>query len=90
MQFENVLVKSNIEITQEEAKAYVLWAQKKYVGKQVDEVVLKFDGEDVDVETHLAPESFEKIRRITGYLVGTVDRFNDAKRSEEKDRVKHM
>jgi len=33
---------------------------------------------------------FEKIRRITGYLVGTVDRFNNAKKAEEKDRVKHM
>ncbi|MBZ4668609.1 MAG: ribonucleoside-triphosphate reductase catalytic subunit [Defluviitaleaceae bacterium] len=33
---------------------------------------------------------FERIRRITGYLVGTLDRFNDAKRSEERDRVKHM
>ena len=32
---------------------------------------------------------FERIRRITGYLVGSVDRFNDAKRAEEHDRVKH-
>jgi hypothetical protein len=32
---------------------------------------------------------FERIRRITGYLVGTLDRFNDAKRSEVYDRVKH-
>lgn len=32
---------------------------------------------------------FERIRRITGYLVGTIDRFNDAKKAEEKDRVKH-
>ena len=32
---------------------------------------------------------FERIRRITGYLVGTIDRFNDAKRAEEHDRVKH-
>ena len=32
---------------------------------------------------------FERIRRITGYLVGTVDRFNDAKKAEVKDRVKH-
>ncbi|ABW18690.1 anaerobic ribonucleoside triphosphate reductase [Alkaliphilus oremlandii] len=32
---------------------------------------------------------FERIRRITGYLVGTLDRFNDAKKSEERDRVKH-
>ncbi len=32
---------------------------------------------------------FERTRRITGYLVGTLDRFNNAKRCEEKDRVKH-
>ena len=32
---------------------------------------------------------FQRIRRITGYLVGTLDRFNDAKRAEERDRVKH-
>ena len=33
---------------------------------------------------------FQRIRRITGYLVGTLDRFNDAKRAEERDRVKHV
>lgn len=32
---------------------------------------------------------FERIRRITGYLVGTVERFNDGKRAEVEDRVKH-
>lgn len=32
---------------------------------------------------------FERIRRITGYLVGTLDRFNDAKYAEVQDRVKH-
>ena len=32
---------------------------------------------------------FERIRRITGYLTGTLDRWNDAKQSEEHDRVKH-
>jgi ribonucleoside-triphosphate reductase len=33
---------------------------------------------------------FERIRRITGYLVGTLDRFNDAKKAEERDRVPHV
>ncbi|HOA81822.1 MAG TPA: anaerobic ribonucleoside triphosphate reductase, partial [Defluviitaleaceae bacterium] len=33
---------------------------------------------------------FERIRRITGYLVGSVERFNDAKRAEEQDRIKHI
>jgi anaerobic ribonucleoside-triphosphate reductase len=32
---------------------------------------------------------FDRIRRITGYLVGTTDRFNNGKRAEERDRVKH-
>ncbi len=35
------------------------------------------------------PKSFERIRRITGYLVGDLNRFNNAKRSEVEDRVKH-
>ena len=39
-------------------------------------------------DEHYQP--FERIRRITGYLVGTLDRFNDAKRAEERDRVKHQ
>ena len=41
---------------------------------------VKMVGEGVD---------FERIRRITGYLVGTIDRFNNGKRAEEHDRVKH-
>ncbi|MFZ5989176.1 MAG: anaerobic ribonucleoside triphosphate reductase [Bacillota bacterium] len=35
-------------------------------------------------------EKFERIRRITGYLVGTLERFNDAKKAEERDRLKHF
>lgn len=33
---------------------------------------------------------FERVRRITGYLVGGLDRFNDAKAAEERDRLKHI
>lgn len=33
---------------------------------------------------------FERIRRITGYLVGDIERFNNAKKAEEKDRLKHI
>jgi ribonucleoside-triphosphate reductase len=33
---------------------------------------------------------FERIRRITGYLVGTMDKWNNAKKAEERDRVKHV
>ncbi len=38
---------------------------------------------------HTDTVAFDRIRRITGYLVGTLDRFNNAKRTEEHDRVKH-
>ena len=33
---------------------------------------------------------FERIRRITGYLVGTMEKWNDAKKAEERERVKHL
>ena len=46
------------------------------------------DGQ-IDLEMHIPGARFDRIRRITGYLVGTLDRFNDAKRAEENDRVKH-
>ncbi len=46
------------------------------------------------IETNVAAKNgkdveFERIRRITGYLVGTMDKWNDAKKAEEHDRVKH-
>ena len=47
------------------------------------------DGEYVELTYHLRRVPFDRIRRITGYLVGTVDRFNNGKRAEERDRVKH-
>ena len=49
--------------------------------------------ENVATSTHAVVGEgvkFERIRRITGYLVGTLDRFNNAKRAEEHDRVKHI
>ena len=41
------------------------------------------------IETYVKPSDFQRVRRITGYLVGTVDRFNDGKKAELNDRVKH-
>lgn len=53
---------------------------RKEVIKMKEEEQEKLVGEGV---------GFDRIRRITGYLVGTVDRFNNGKRAEERDRVKH-
>ena len=41
------------------------------------------------IDYSMQPPQFQRIRRITGYLVGTLDRFNNAKRHEEHDRLKH-
>lgn len=52
------------------------------------EVILCAD-EKIDVNFVYGGKKFERIRRITGYLTGDVSSWNDAKRSEESERVKH-
>ena len=54
------------------------------------EFILQDDGITVLERFWWVPQNFERIRRISGYLVGTLDRWNDAKRAEEHDRVKHL
>ena len=63
--------------------------KKKYPEKDFKSFKFKVDGEYLDVDFDYDDIPFERIRRITGYLVGTLDRFNDAKRAEVEDRVKH-
>ena len=54
------------------------------------EFILQDDGVSVLERFFWEPVNFERLRRISGYLVGTLDRWNDAKRAEEHDRVKHI
>ena len=77
------------EMSQAEINSYIDRAQKLYPEKTIQTIDLKIDGEFVDVDYHFADVPFQRIRRITGYLVATLDRFNDAKRAEGRDRVKH-
>ena len=79
---------TNGTITAEEKQAYIAWATEKY-GVEPVSIDIEFDGEFANVHTNLGKKPFERIRRITGYLVGTLDRFNNAKRKEESERVKH-
>ncbi len=76
-------------ISQQEQDAYVRYVQDKYPGRKFSSIDIRLDGDFVDLSWQLEPEPFERIRRITGYLVGTLDRFNDAKHAEVEDRVKH-
>ena len=81
------------ELPQEEIDLYVTQTAEKfnirYPGHTIKTIRLTVDGDFVEPYVTYDAQDFERIRRITGYLVGTLERFNDAKRSEEHDRVKH-
>ncbi len=77
-------------ISQEEINEYVKYINDKNPEKEIAELNLKVNDDYVDLSyTFKSDVPFERIRRITGYLVGTLDRFNDGKKAEERDRVKH-
>ena len=79
----------NGTLPQEEIDAYIAHARKKY-GREPLGMDIRVDGDHVDIDYDFGNVPFQRIRRITGYLVGTLDRFNNGKRAEEHDRVKHM
>lgn len=80
-QFDNIAVVG--DISQQEAQAYAERAPKGCTLVKVET-----DGEWVNL-TYCDKVPFERIRRVTGYLTGSVSRWNDAKRAELHDRVKH-
>jgi len=73
----------------EEAEAYVSYLEKKY-NRKLELLNINIDGEYVDLNYKFEQVPFERIRRITGYLVGDMRNWNDAKAAEEKDRKKHI
>lgn len=75
-------------LPQTEIDAYIRRAREKF-GREPYGMDIHVDGDFVDLSYDYGHQPFQRIRRITGYLVGTLDRFNDAKRAEEHDRVKH-
>ena len=79
------------EVKLPELREYVHYIQVRNAGKQLKRVdfVISEDQQFLEATFHFEPQNFERIRRITGYLVGTLDRWNDFKRAEEADRVKH-
>lgn len=86
------MIKVNVSggsLDQKEIYAYIDHGKKKYPDKNIAQMDITVDGDYVDIKYTFENVPFERIRRITGYLVGTLDRFNNAKRAEERDRVKH-
>ncbi len=77
------------EMSHDELQAYWEHANRAYPDEH-GTVDITFDGDYAELSYDFDPVPFQRIRRITGYLVGDLGRFNNAKRSEVKDRVKHM
>lgn len=79
-----------IEKFSEEDAAYCLEEIRRDEMLPIKHVEVSWTPEgELAVDYDLEQPKFERIRRITGYLVGTMDRWNDAKRQEEHERVKH-
>lgn len=77
------------DATDKELVAYVKLARKtsEYPVTKIE--VMEMEQGNVSLEFSCRPPKFDRIRRITGYLVGTVDKWNDGKKAELNDRVKH-
>lgn len=82
---------NNLMMDESVKKQYIEVYQKKADPLNIKWLVVNDDGVSDFVDVHYETEKvpFERIRRITGYLVGTTDRWNTGKQAEEKDRVKH-
>jgi len=79
----------NGDMEKQEILNYIDYINTNHPTGILKKLDLTIDHEYVEMKYNFAPIKFDRIRRITGYLVGTVDRWNNAKRSEESDRVKH-
>lgn len=85
-----IKVEYNKETSEEELELYVDYFKKNFPNSTRSEIILNFlDNGEVDLGHYEVVNRFERIRRITGYLVGTTDRWNNAKQDELKHRVKH-
>lgn len=75
------------DFSHQEIEVYVEIAKSKI--ENLSSIKLRLEGDKVAVDYTAQGVPFERIRRITGYLVGTLDRWNNSKRAEESERVKH-
>ena len=77
------------DMSEQEVVAYIDMLQDENQDELSQLTISPAENGEVNLDYVLQPARFERIRRITGYLVGTIDRWNNAKRAEEHDRVKH-
>ena len=85
MIIDGVKIHANQELTEEEVRAYL---ERRDKSKTLTCLDIEVDDDYVNLAFHYT-KPFERIRRITGYLTGDIKTWNDAKRHELNDRVKH-
>lgn len=81
----------NLDNIPEEIVQAAIAMMEQEEGRRVVEIFIRRTGnpDEYGITPVFEKMPFQRIRRITGYLVGTLDRFNNAKRAEVEDRVKH-
>lgn len=77
-------------MTVAEVNSYINYMAKQHPDIKSGTLDILLDGDEVELTLTPDPVRFQRIRRITGYLVGDLSRFNNAKRREVDDRVKHI
>ena len=77
------------DMTEEEALRYIKLVEGRKKAKIAKLLIEPAGLDEITLSYTCYGEKFERIRRITGYLVGTLEKWNDAKQAEERDRVKH-
>ena len=85
---DGILVDFVGDLQDDELGAYVQRGLRKY-GKNLRSIQCVPDGDEIELTYQLRAQKFQRLRRITGYLVGDMSRWNNGKRAEEHDRVKH-
>lgn len=86
----NISIVAPKSLEDQEIENYVRYLEDKYKRKlEYLKIDLDEENDCVGLTYKFITIPFERIRRITGYLVGDMDKWNDAKYEEEKDRVKH-
>lgn len=75
------------EISEQEKAAYIRHVLQNHKGHAVTSIEITVDGNYVDLHYTMKPQPFNRIRRITGYLVGDTERWNNAKRKELSQRT---
>ena len=85
--------KDKVPLTMTEIREYIVQIAQGHPGKTLRSLEIRRDDDPMYLNIRYSltgGKPFERIRRITGYLVGTMDKWNDAKKAEERDRVKHF